>query len=157
MVKQGDIVLVNFNPQVGHEQKGFRPALIISSDEFIKRARLVIACPITNTNREFPLHISLDERTQTTGFVLCNQLRTLDLNARPHRFIERAPSDILEKALDIVYAELALSNNNGEGTPDIKDNEAETELSETRSSKQTETAEELDDDIFMLGQGFSRN
>ena len=34
MVRQGDIIKLNFNPQAGHEQAGYRPALVISNDFF---------------------------------------------------------------------------------------------------------------------------
>ena len=106
MVKQGDIIKVNFNPQRGHEQAGYRPALVISNDEFNEKAQLAIVCPITNTDNQFPLHISLDSRTTTTGVILCEHVRTLDLNSRPHNFIERIPEDLLEKVVDVVFAEL---------------------------------------------------
>lgn len=106
MVKQGDIIKVNFNPQRGHEQAGYRPALVISNDTFNAQTHLAIVCPITNTNNHFPLHIPLDNRTATTGVVLCEHLRTLDLNARPNNFIERIPDDILNKVINVIFAEI---------------------------------------------------
>lgn len=110
MVKQGDIVKVNFNPQHGHEQAGYRPALIISNDIFNEQTKLAIVCPITNTDNNFPLHISLDERTTTTGVILCEHVRTLDLNARPNRFVEKLPDDILERVIDTISAETEILN-----------------------------------------------
>lgn len=106
MVKQGDIIKVNLNPQAGHEQAGYRPAVVVSNDTFNKMARLVILCPITNTKNNFPLHIPLDERTKTTGTVLCEHIRAIDLEARLHIFIEKIPDDILENIIDIVFAEI---------------------------------------------------
>lgn len=106
MVKQGDIIKVNFNPQRGHEQEGFRPALIVSNNYFNQKTNLVIACPITNTNNKFPLHIPLDERTITTGVILCEHVKTLDLNARGYKFVEKIPNDILADVIDILYAEI---------------------------------------------------
>lgn len=106
MVKQGDIIKVNLNPQAGHEKAGYRSAVIVSNDTFNKMARLVILCPITNTKNNFPLHIPLDERTKTTGTVLCEHIRAIDLEARPHIFIEKIPDDILENIIDVVFAEI---------------------------------------------------
>ena len=106
MVKQGDIIKVNFNPQKGHEQAGFRPALIVSNNYFNQKTNLVIACPVTNTNNKFPLHIPLDERTRTTGVILCEHVKTLDLNARGYKFVEKIPNDILADVIDILYAEI---------------------------------------------------
>lgn len=106
MVNQGDIIKVNFNPQKGHEQAGFRLALVVSNDFFIEKTNLAIVCPISNTKNVFPLHVALDYRTQTTGSVLCQHIRTLDLNAREYKFIEKMPKDILENIIDIVFAQV---------------------------------------------------
>ena len=106
MVKQGTIIRINFNPQSGHEQSGYRPAVVISNDIFNEKTKLSIVCPITNTNNHFPLHISLDERTKTTGTILCEHIKALDLNSRSFQEVERLPDDILKKVIDIVYAEI---------------------------------------------------
>lgn len=106
MVKQGDIIKVNFNPQAGHEQAGYRPAIVVSNDFFNQKTNLVILCPITNTNNHFPLHIPLDERTQTTGVILCEHIRTLDLNARPYTKVEQLPKDILQNVINVVFSEV---------------------------------------------------
>lgn len=105
MVKQGDILKVNLNQIKGHEQAGYRPVLIISSNEYIKHTNLVIACPISNTANKFPLHIPLDDRTKTTGSILCQHIKTLDINARGYEYIEKIPDDILKYVLDIIKIE----------------------------------------------------
>jgi mRNA interferase MazF len=102
MVKQGDIIWLDFNPQTGHEQKGRRPALVVSNETFNDFSNLAIVCPITNTNKAHPFHAALDNRTKTTGVVLCDQARTLDIQARKCEFIERIPQDILPGDLDIL-------------------------------------------------------
>lgn len=106
MVSQGDIIKVNLNPTKGHEQAGYRPALVISNDFFNVKTNLVIACPITNTNNRFPLHIELDKRTQTTGVILCEHIKSLDLASRGYKQVEKVPQDILENVLNIVKSEL---------------------------------------------------
>lgn len=106
MVEQGDIIKVNFNPQRGHEQAGYRPALVVSNNIFNEKTNLVIACPITNTDNRFPLHIPLDNRTDTTGVILCEHVKTLDLNARGYKFVEKLPSNILSKVIDVLYAQV---------------------------------------------------
>lgn len=108
MVKQGDIIKLNFDPQLGHEQSSFRPAVIISNPSFHKYTNLVIACPITTNDRAFPLHLPLDSRTKTKGAILCEQPKTLDLKARPYQVIETLPLDLLEKAIEMVYAEIRI-------------------------------------------------
>lgn len=106
MVSQGDIIKLNFNPQKGHEQAGYRPAVVISNDLFNTKTNLAILCPITNTDNKFPLHIPLDSRTQTTGVVLCEHVKTVDLNARPYTMVEKMPKDILCQVIDFVFSEI---------------------------------------------------
>lgn len=108
MVKQGTIIKINFNPQAGHEQAGYRPAVVISNNTFNQKTNLSIVCPITNTNNQFPLHVSLDGRTKTTGVILCEHIKALDLKSRTFQEIEILPDDILEKVIDIVYAEIEI-------------------------------------------------
>ncbi|GBU29141.1 hypothetical protein R84B8_02705 [Treponema sp. R8-4-B8] len=102
MVKQGDIIWLDFDPQTGHEQKGRRHALVISNKTFNNFSSLAIVCPITNTNKNHPFHVKLDKRTKTTGVVLADQSRTLDIKARNYEFIEKIPNDILFTVIDII-------------------------------------------------------
>jgi len=108
MVKQGDIIKINFDPQKGHEQSGCRPAVIISNNIFNTKARLVIALPITNNSKDFPLHVPLDSRTITTGKVLCEHIKSLDLNSRSFELIEQIPHDLLLKIIAMVKAEIKI-------------------------------------------------
>jgi mRNA interferase MazF len=102
MVKQGDVIWLDFDPQAGHEQKGRRPALVVSNETFNNFSSLTIVCPITNRNKDYPFHIKLDERTKTTGIILCDQVRTLDINVRNYEYIEKLPDNILFEVIDII-------------------------------------------------------
>jgi len=106
MVKQGDIIKLNFDPQSGHEQAGYRPAVVISNDFFNIKTNLTIVCPITNTKKPFPLNVPLDNRTKTTGVVLCEHIRSVDLSARDYKIVERIPADLLDKIISVVFAEI---------------------------------------------------
>ena len=99
--KQGDIVVLTFDPQAGHEQQGRRPALIISNETFNKHVGLAIACPITNTNRNFPFHVKVDSK-QLTGFVMSEQVKSIDFRARKVKFVEKATDDLVKNVLGIV-------------------------------------------------------
>ena len=50
--RKGDFVALTFDPQSGHEQRGRRPALVVSNDLFNKHTGLCIACPVTNARRD---------------------------------------------------------------------------------------------------------
>ena len=104
MVKQGNIILVDFDPQAGHEQKGIRPALVISNDLFNRYSEMAILCPITNTDKNHPLHIKLNEKTKTSGVILCDQVKTMDIKTRNFKYLENIPEDILENVLTIVFS-----------------------------------------------------
>lgn len=102
--KQGDIVFLDFSPQSGHEQAGRRPGVVISNEEFFIRTQFAVVCPITNTSNKFPLHIPLDSRTKTTGVILTEHMKCLDVNSRKIHFVEKLPEDLLEKTLAYVKA-----------------------------------------------------
>lgn len=102
--RQGDIVFLDFSPQSGHEQAGRRPGVVISNDQFFMRTKLVVVCPITITRNQFPLHIPLDNRTKTTGVILTEHMKCLDVISRNIQFVEKLPQDLLEKTLIYVNA-----------------------------------------------------
>jgi len=102
MVKQGDIIKINFDPTEGYEQSGYRPAMVVSNDLFNTMCSLTIVCPITNRDKDHPFHVRLNNKTQTTGVVLCDQIRVLDLKARNAKIIETASEDVILEVADIV-------------------------------------------------------
>lgn len=110
MVKQGDIIKMNFDPQSGHEQAGYRPAVIISNDFFHVKTNLAIVCPITNTMKVFPLHIPLDSRTKTTGVVLCEHIKAVDLTTRGYKVVETMPDDLLDEIIATAFSEIENQN-----------------------------------------------
>lgn len=103
---QGDIVMLNFTPQIGHEQAGRRPALVVSNRSFHRYTGLAVFCPITNQIKDYPLHVRLDDRTHTTGEILCEHLKSLDYRARKAAFVERLPEDLFEEVLDRIRMSL---------------------------------------------------
>ena len=102
MVKQGSIIWLDFDPQIGYEQKGRRPALVVSNHTFNSFSKMAVVCPITNTDKNHPFHVKLRE-TKTTGLILCDQARTLYINARKYEYIENIPEDILLEVIDIIF------------------------------------------------------
>jgi len=100
--KQGDIIKLNLNPTKGHEQAGYRPALVVSNDKFNTMTNMLLVCPISNTINGFPTHVKLYETT-TTGEIRCEQVKAIDPDARPYSIIEAVPREVLLEAVDIVY------------------------------------------------------
>ena len=100
--EKGDFITLSFDPQSGHEQKGRRPALVISNSLFNKATGLAIACPITNTNRNIPFHLPVPGASSLTGFVMAEQVKSVDYNARRAKFVEKAPAQFVEDAVAVV-------------------------------------------------------
>lgn len=93
--EQGDIVYVDFNPTMGHEQQGFRPAIVISNNVFNINTKMVILCPITSNLKEFPTHYILTKTKKVMGSVLCEHIRSIDYEARNLKFVEKANDEDL--------------------------------------------------------------
>ena len=102
--QKGDFIIATFDPQAGHEQKGRRPAIIISNKLFNKSTGLAIVCPITNTNRNFPFHVPIPYELTLTGYKMVEQVKSIDYQSRKIKFIEKAPSNIMIEVLSILDA-----------------------------------------------------
>jgi len=102
--EKGDFIIVTFDPQSGHEQQGRRPAFVISNKLFNKATGLAIVCPITNTDRHIPFHVEVPEHSSLTGFVMVEQVKSIDFSSRKVKFIEKASSNTLVKVLGILDA-----------------------------------------------------
>jgi mRNA interferase MazF len=102
--QKGDFVALSFDPQSGHEQQGRRPALVLSKDLFNERTGLCIVCPVTRTRRGYPFHVPIPEGGNVTGFVMVEQVRSVDYRARDARRIGRAPEAVVDEALSILDA-----------------------------------------------------
>jgi len=66
---------------------------------------MTIVCPITNTNRNNPLHVELKD-LQTTGFVMCDQIRAIDIRARNYKIVETVDEDTIWEICDIAQGSL---------------------------------------------------
>ena len=99
--QQGDIITIDLDPRMGHEQQGFRPVIILSNNIVSQYTNVVIVAPISTTQRRLPLYYNLPENLITTGTVLLDQLVTLDYKARSFKFIEKVPADFLAQLLNI--------------------------------------------------------
>ena len=102
--QKGDFVAVTFDPQSGHEQRGRRPALVVSNTLFNKHTGLAIVCPLTHTDRSFPFHVAVVNDPHITGFVMVEQAKSIDFRAHKARHIGKASDSVLEEVLSILDA-----------------------------------------------------
>ena len=99
---KGDFIALTFDPQSGHEQKGRRPAIVVSNYLFNKATGLVIVCPITNTDRKIPFHLPIPKGSSLTGFVMVEQVKSVDFKTRNAKFIEKSTSDFMDDVLAVI-------------------------------------------------------
>lgn len=98
---QGDIVWLDFKPQQGHEQRGRRPALVLSFKEYNKTIGLAIFCPITSKVKGYPFEVEvIGEKIK--GCVLSDQIKSLDWTVRNIEYIEKIENDKLEEVINTV-------------------------------------------------------
>ena len=100
--RKGDFITLSFDPQSGHEQKGRRPALVISNYLFNKHTGLAIVCPVTNADRSIPFHLPVPASSSLTGFVMVDQVKSVDYVARRARLIDKSSRDLLEDVLEVL-------------------------------------------------------
>lgn len=94
---RGDVVWLDFNPRVGREQSGHRPAIVISPKQFNSLSSLVFVCPITSKIKGFSFEVLLPEEMQIKGVVLIHHLRSVDWKMREIKFIEQAPTSVIDE------------------------------------------------------------
>jgi mRNA interferase MazF len=100
--RKGDFITISFDPQSVHEPKGRRSALVVSNDLFNKHVGLAIVCPVTNTNRQIPFHLPVPSSSSLTGYVMVEQVKSVDFNARNVKFVEKAPDELLADVLSVI-------------------------------------------------------
>jgi mRNA interferase MazF len=102
--KKGDFIAVTFDPQSGHEQRGRRPALVVSNTLFNEHTGLAMVCPLTTRDRIFPFHVAIHDHPEVTGFVMVEQVKSIDYHARKAHRIGIASEAVLEEVLSILDA-----------------------------------------------------
>jgi mRNA interferase MazF len=103
---KGDLVTLTYRPDHGHEQHGRRPALVVSNDLFQRATGLCVVCPVTRTDRAHPFHVAIPDGHGVAGFVLVDQVRSVDARARGVRRLGRAPGAVVDQVLAILDAVL---------------------------------------------------
>jgi mRNA interferase MazF len=83
----GDILWVDFEPPIGHEQAGRRPALVVSPRSYNDQSSLVLVCPISRSISSWAFKVEIKDDIRTRGAVLVDQVRSID---RELRFVRRA-------------------------------------------------------------------
>lgn len=92
--ERGDVVWISMDPQVGHEQAGRRPALVLSPAAYNRKTGLALMCPITSQVKGYPFEVLLPEGIPVRGVALADQVKSLDWRARKMPRFSRVPPEV---------------------------------------------------------------
>jgi mRNA interferase MazF len=103
----GDIVFLDFDPQVGHEQAKRRPALVLTDQRYNRASGLAVVCPLTSKRKPYPfaLPVKVDK---VEGAVLVDQLKSLDWAGRQAQFHSKAEATLLRKVRQYIAVLLGI-------------------------------------------------
>ena len=97
--QRGDLVWIDFDPQVGREQRGRRPAVVVSLGKYNEKSALAWVCPVTSKQKGYPFEVALPPDMPVQGVVLVDQLRSLDYRGRRAERIAALPTDLCQDIL----------------------------------------------------------
>ena len=102
--KRGDAIWLDFNPQVGREQAGRRPAFVVSPASYNGKVGLALVCPVTSRVKGYPFEVGIPEDLAVGGVILSDQLKSLDWRKRRAEFICELPGAITLEVLKRIEA-----------------------------------------------------
>jgi mRNA interferase MazF len=95
---RGDVVWLDFDPQVGHEQAGRRPALVLSHREYNVKTGLAVVCPMTSkTEKPWPFLVQVEAGSA----VIADQVKCIDWRGRHAQVKGRVTDAVLERVTTI--------------------------------------------------------
>lgn len=115
MIKQKDIIYINFDPARGSEIRKTRPALVVSANNYNRATRFLIVCPITSKIRNLATYFTLDSKNyKTHGQIVTHQIYSLDATAQGGRhpeYVETLRDEDFYIVQQLVGASLGLGLN----------------------------------------------
>jgi mRNA interferase MazF len=97
---RGNIIWLDFDPQAGHEQAKRRPALVLSPDMYNRKVGLAVVCPITSHSKRHPWEVAIPDGLEVNGFILSDQIKSLDWKVRKAAYICTLPQPALEEVIN---------------------------------------------------------
>jgi mRNA interferase MazF len=92
----GDIVMLDFDPQVGREQAKRRPALVLTDHRYNRASGLAVVCPLTSKRKQYPFALPITV-ADIEGAVLVDQLKSMDWAGRNTKFHSRVEPALIGK------------------------------------------------------------
>lgn len=95
--ERGDLVWLDFTPQSGHEQRGKRPALVLTPKSYNAKVGLAVFCPVTGQIKGYPFEVSIPNDKKINGVILVDQIKSLDWKARQASYVDRVSDEVLQQ------------------------------------------------------------
>lgn len=95
--ERGDLVWLDFTPQSGHEQRGKRPALVLTPKSYNAKVGLAVFCPVTGQIKGYPFEVSIPNDKKINGVILVDQIKSLDWKARQASYVDRVSDKVLQQ------------------------------------------------------------
>ena len=98
--RRGDVVWLSFTPQAGHEQAGYRPALVLSPESYNRKVGLALFCPITSQVKGYPFEVEIPAGFKVSGAILSDQVKSLDWKTRKALLLCSLPESVICEVLN---------------------------------------------------------
>jgi mRNA interferase MazF len=105
----GHIIKVDLDPHAGHEQGGWRPALVLSPQLYNGKTGLAVVVPITSHAKGYPFEVQLSGQIKTAGVILADAIRSLDWRARHAKYVDTASSEVMKAVRERLMTLLGFS------------------------------------------------
>jgi mRNA interferase MazF len=93
----GDLVWLSFTPQVGREQAGRRPGLVLSPRSYNAKVGLCLVCPVTHHAKGYAFEVRLPDGLPVQGVILADHIKRADWQERGSDHIAPVPADVLDE------------------------------------------------------------
>jgi mRNA interferase MazF len=104
----GELVWVDLDPTLGHEQSGHRPAIVLTPQQYNLRSGLCIMCPITSRARGYPFEVAIPHGQAIAGIILVDQVRSISWEKRYVKMAGLAPLELIDEVRERLAALLQI-------------------------------------------------
>lgn len=99
---RGDVIWMDFDPVLGSEQGGRRPALVITPAFYNDRSGICIVCPVTSRVKGYPFEVAIPPDLPVAGFILVDQIKCQDWRFRNIEKITSLQSDQIREVQEML-------------------------------------------------------
>lgn len=92
---RGHVIWMDFDPQLGREQAGRRPALVLSPASYNDNTQLALICPITTQVKGFRFEVPVPDGLPVTGVILSDHIKSLDWWHRHAEYACKVPDSVV--------------------------------------------------------------